>query len=390
MGLWKKLTGEFVDIVEWLDDTNDTLVYRFERYGNEIKYGAKLVVREGQQAVFINEGQIADVFTPGTYTLETQNLPILSTLKGWKHGFESPFKAEVYFCSTRQFTDLKWGTPGPVTMRDKEFGAVRVTAYGIFSMRIKDPAVFIREIVGTDGNFSTSEISSNLRGKIGMRIKEVMPETGIPILDLEGKVMMLGEMLVDRINPSFKEFGLQLTEVQVQDLGLPEEVERAIDKGGAMRAIGNMQAYTQYETASAIKDAAQNPSGTAGAGIGMGMGFSMANQMAGAMGQGQQPPQQAPQQAGPGVPPPIPQAVQFYVAVGGQQTGPFDLAVIQQQIQAGQVAKDALVWNTGHGRLDGRRRSSGACRIFRRHAAAFASAAAPGLMAGLWIKRILY
>ncbi|WP_028313578.1 SPFH domain-containing protein [Desulfatibacillum aliphaticivorans] len=346
MGLWKKLTGEFVDIVEWLDDTNDTLVFRFERYGNEIKYGAKLVVREGQQAVFINEGQIADVFTPGTYTLETRNLPILSTLKGWKHGFESPFKAEVYFCSTRQFTDLKWGTPGPVTMRDKEFGAVRVTAYGIFSMRIKDPAKFIREIVGTDGNFSTSEISSNLRGKIGMRIKEVMPETGIPILDLEGKVMMLGEMLVDRINPSFKEFGLQLTEVQVQDLGLPEEVERAIDKGGAMRAIGNMQAYTQYETASSIKDAAQNPSGTAGAGIGMGMGFSMANQMAGAMGQGQQP-QQAPQQGGPGVPPPIPQAVQFYVAVGGQQTGPFDLAVIQQQIQAGQVAKDALVWKQG-------------------------------------------
>ncbi|ACL04224.1 band 7 protein [Desulfatibacillum aliphaticivorans] len=347
MGLWKKLTGEFVDIVEWLDDTNDTLVFRFERYGNEIKYGAKLVVREGQQAVFINEGQIADVFTPGTYTLETRNLPILSTLKGWKHGFESPFKAEVYFCSTRQFTDIKWGTPGPVTMRDKEFGAVRVTAYGIFSMRIKDPATFIREIVGTDGNFSTSEISSNLRGKIGMRIKEVMPETGIPILDLEGKVMMLGEMLVDRINPSFKEFGLQLTEVQVQDLGLPEEVERAIDKGGAMRAIGNMQAYTQYETASSIKDAAQNPSGTAGAGIGMGMGFSMANQMAGAMGQGQQPQQQAPQQAGPGVPPPIPQAVQFYVAVGGQQTGPFDLAVIQQQIQAGQVAKDALVWKQG-------------------------------------------
>ena len=168
MGLWDKLKGELVDIVEWLDDTKDTMVYRFERYDNEIKYGAKLVVREGQVAVFINQGQLADVFYPGTYTLQTENLPILSTLKGWKHGFSSPFKAEVYFCSTRQFTEMKWGTPGPCTMRDPEFGVVRVTAFGIYSMRVQDPATFMREVVGTDGRFTTDEIQNNLRGKIGV------------------------------------------------------------------------------------------------------------------------------------------------------------------------------------------------------------------------------
>ena len=173
--LWKKLAGELIDIVEWLDDSNNTLVYRFERMNNEIKYGAKLTVREGQMAVFINEGQMADVFKPGMYTLTTQNLPILATRKGWKYGFESPFKAEVYFVSTRKFTDLKWGTPGPATMRDKEFGIVRATAFGIYAIRVKDPGIFIKDISGTEGRFTTDQIQENLRGKIGTRIKEVLP-----------------------------------------------------------------------------------------------------------------------------------------------------------------------------------------------------------------------
>ena len=274
MGIIDKVKGELLDIIQWLDDTDDTLVYRFERYNNEIKHHAKLVVREGQVAVFINEGQLADVFNPGTYTLETANLPLLATLQGWKYGFESPFKAEIYFCSTRQFTNLKWGTPGPCTMRDPEFGAVRVTAYGLYSIKIKAPERFIREVVGTDGIFSTSSIEDNLRGKIGTRIKEVMPEAGIPILDLESKVVQLGETLKSRIVPAFEPLGLDLVEVQVQDIGLPEEVEQAIDKAGAMRAIGDMQSYTQYETASAIRDAANNPGGLAAAGVGVGMGLA--------------------------------------------------------------------------------------------------------------------
>lgn len=348
MGLWDKLKGELIDIIQWLDDTNDTMVYRFERYGNEIKYNAKLVVREGQMAAFVNEGQLADVFKPGTYTLETRNLPVLATLQGWKYGFESPFKAEVYFCSTRQFTNLKWGTPSPCTMRDPEFGAVRVTSFGLYSIKIKDPATFIREIVGTEGSFSTDSIEDNLRGKIGSRIKEVMPDSGIPVIDLESKVVQLGETLKSRIAPAFEAFGLELMEVQVQDIGLPEEVERAIDKAGAIRALGSMQAYTQYETASAIRDAAGNPGGLAAAGVGVGMGLGMGGQMAGAMGglfnaQGQA---QAAQD-GNVTPPPLPPQLQLYVAVNGQQAGPFEMPEIKQMVVSGKVTRETLVWKQG-------------------------------------------
>ncbi len=333
MGLFDKIRGEFVDIVEWLDPTQDTLVHRFERYANEIKYEAQLVVREGQQAVFISEGKIADVFKPGRYVLETKNLPILSTLQGWKYGFHSPFKAEVYFCSTRQFTNLKWGTPGPVTMRDKEFGAVRVTSFGIYAIRVNDPGLFIKEIVGTDGNFTTESIEENLRGKIGLRIKEVLPETGIPIIDLESKVVMLAKMLKDRIAPDFAGFGLELTEVQVQDIGLPEEVERAIDKAGSMKAVGDLRAFTQYQTAESIPEAAANPGGTAAAGVGMGMGFAMANQMGQSMSgqQGQ-------------TPPPLPG---YYAVLGGKQAGPFDIEALKQKAIAGDITRDTLVWKSG-------------------------------------------
>lgn len=358
MALWDKLKAEFIDIIQWLDDTNDTLIYRFPRHNNEIKYNAKLVVREGQCAVFINEGQIADIFPPGTYTLSTQNLPILATLKGWKYGFESPFKAEVYFCSTRQFTNLKWGTPGPCTMRDPEFGAVRVTAFGIYAVKIKDPALFIREVAGTDGSFTTEEIQDNLKGKIGLRIKEVMPELKIPVIDLESKVYTLGEMLKERIAPAFEGLGLNLTEIQVQDVGLPEEVERAIDKAGAMKAIGNMQMYTQYETAGSINDAANNPGGLAAAGVGIGMGFGMGGQMAGTMGgafgnmaqqSGSTPGFSggAPQAGTAGPPPLPPQTMQLYIAINGQQSGPFDLPTLQQMAAGGQLTRETLVWKQG-------------------------------------------
>lgn len=344
MALWDKLKGELIDIIQWLDDSNDTLLYRFPRYNNEIKYNAKLVVREGQMAVFINEGQIADVFGPGTYTLTTRNLPVLATLKGWKYGFESPFKAEVYFCSTRQFTNLKWGTPGPCTMRDPEFGAVRVTAFGLYAMKIKDPTVFIREIAGTDSDFSIDEIQENLKGKIGLRIKELLPELQIPVIELESKVVTLGKILQERIAPAFEGFGISLTEVQVQDVGLPEEVERAIDKAGAMRVIGNLQTFTQYETANAIKDAASNPGGLAAAGAGVGIGLGIGGQMAGAMGSIAT---AQPQQAAGMTPPPLPEQVQLFVALGGKQAGPFELPTLQQMVQAGQLTCETLVWKQG-------------------------------------------
>lgn len=344
MALWDKLMGELVDIVEWLDDSNNTLAYRFERYQNEIKYGAKLVVREGQVAVFINEGKLADVFKPGTHELTTQNLPILATLKGWKYGFNSPFKAEVYFCSTRKFTDLKWGTPGPAMMRDKDFGVVRATAFGIYAIRVKDAGIFVKDLVGTDNRFTTDEIQENLRGKIGLRIKEVMPELGIPVIDLEAKVTELGTRLRDRLGTEFEGMGIELVEVQVQDIGLPEEVEKAIDKRGAMAAIGNLQAYTQYETASAIRDAANNPGGAAGAAVGIGAGVAMGAQMMNAMTGGAG---AAPFGAGAAAPPPVPGAVAFHVAANGQQTGPFDLAALQQQAASGNLTRASLVWKAG-------------------------------------------
>jgi len=336
MALWDKLTGELVDIVEWLDDTNDTLAYRFERYQNEIKYGAKLVVREGQLGVFVNEGQLADVFKPGTYTLTTQNLPILATLKGWKYGFNSPFKAEVYFISTRKFTDLKWGTPGPVMMRDRDFGMVRATAYGLYAIRAKDGGIIVKDLVGTEGRFSVAQVEDNLRGKIGLRIKEILPGLGIPVIEMEAKVAEIGARLRDRLAPDFETLGLELVEVQVQDIGLPDEVEKAIDARGAMAAVGNLQAYAQYESASSIRDAAKNPGGAAGAGVGLGAGIAMGAQMMNAM----------TGNAG-AAPPSVPGAVAFHVAVGSQQTGPFDLAALRQQAAAGQLTRNSLVWRNG-------------------------------------------
>ena len=336
----KKLTGELIDIIEWLDDSTNTLVYRYERHNNEIKFGAKLTVREGQMAVFVNEGKIADVFQPGMFTLTTQNIPILSTLQGWKYGFESPFKAEIYFVSTRKFTDLKWGTPGPATMRDSEFGIVRATAFGIYTIRVKDAGIFIKDIAGTEGRFTTEQIQENLRGKIGLRIKEVLPELGLSIIDLEAKVMLMGQMLRDRIGPDFESMGLELCEVQVQDVGLPEEVEKAIDKRGAIAAVGNLSAYTQYETASAIRDAATTPNSAAGAGMGLGAGIAMGAGMVGQMGM-------AAGAMNTAAPPPLPTAVAFHVAVGGAQTGPFDMSALQAQFTGGKLTRDTLVWKTG-------------------------------------------
>ena len=343
----KKLTGELIDIIQWLDDSNNTLVYRFERLNNEIKYGAKLTVREGQMAVFINEGQLADVYKPGMYTLTTQNMPILATLKGWKYGFESPFKAEVYFVSARKITDMKRGTPGPATMRDKEFGIVRATAFGIYTIRIKDPGIFIRDISGTEGRFTTDAIQENLRGKIGLRIKEVMPELGISIIDMEGKVSLMGNMLKERIGPDFEAMGLELCEVQVQDIGLPEEVEKAIDKRGAIAAIGNLQAFTQYETANAIHDAATTPNSAAGAGMGLGAGFAMGGNMFGQMGAAQAAANAGGAAAASAMPPPLPAAMAFHVAINGQQAGPFDMGTLQGQAGSGSLKRDSLVWKAG-------------------------------------------
>ena len=345
MGFFDKIRGELIDIIEWTDSSNDTMVYRFERYDNEIKMGAKLVVREGQVAAFINMGQLADVYTPGMYTLETENMPILSTLLGWKHGFHSPFKAEVYFVSTRRFTDLKWGTKHTITLRDAEFGPVRLRAFGTYAIRVSDAATFIREIVGTDGHFTTDEITDQLRNLIVSRFADIIGESKIPVLDLAANYDELGEFVTKKIATDFTGYGLEITKMLVENISLPEAVEKALDKRASMGVIGNLQQYSQYQTANAMEEAAKNPGGMAAGGMGMGMGFAMANQMGTAMGPGQSQQPQTPQ--GQQVPPPLPGQVMYFVAMNNQQAGPFDLAALGQMAKSGQLTPQGLVWKQG-------------------------------------------
>ncbi|MEM9997034.1 MAG: SPFH domain-containing protein [Bacteroidota bacterium] len=336
MSLWKKMTGQFIDIIEWLDDSHDTLVHRFERADNEIKNGAKLVVREGQIAVLVNEGQLADVYEPGTVTLETQNMPILSTLKGWKYGFESPFKAEVYFVSTRQFTDLKWGTKNPIMLRDPEFGPTRLRAFGTYAMRVGEPVEFLREVVGTNARFRTDGITDQLRNLVVSRFTDALGESKLAVLDLAANTTELGDFLHDKIAPDFGQYGLELVTLLVENVSLPPAVEKALDERTSMGVIGNLGAYTQFQAAQAMGKAAENPGGGASEGIGMGMGFAMAQQMANQMG-GQQGAAQPP-------PPPPPAAPTFHVAVDGQTTGPFDMAALQQQAATGALTAATHVW----------------------------------------------
>jgi membrane protease subunit (stomatin/prohibitin family) len=337
MGIWDKVRGELIDIVQWIDDTNDTMVYRFERYNNQIKYGAQLTVREGQAAVFVNEGKIADSFQPGMYALETKNLPVLSTLQGWKYGFNSPFMAEVYFCSMRQFTDLKWGTMNPIILRDAEFGPVRLRAFGTYVMKINDPLVLIRQIVGTDGRFTVDEIVNQLRNLIVSRFAETLGQSKIPVLDMSANYSELGDFLTKRIAPEFQSYGLELTKLLVENISLPPEVEEAMDKRTSMGVVGNLAAYTQFNIANSIPDAAKNPGGLAAAGAGIGLGMAMAGPMGQAL-SGQQ------QTA---TPPPIPAADMYFVAFEGKQTGPFDIQTLESQAVSGRLTRQSLVWTQG-------------------------------------------
>lgn len=347
MGLWDKLLGEFIDVIQWIDDSNDTLVYRFERHGNEIKFGAKLTVRESQVALFVNEGQLADTFQPGMYELKTNNLPLLSTLQSWKHGFESPFKAEVYFFSTRRFTDLKWGTQNPVMLRDPEFGPIRLRAFGSYAIRVKDAPVFMREIVGTDGRFTTDEITNQLRNMIVSRFANILGQAKIAALDLAGNYDQLGQFLLERIAPEFTAVGIELTNLLVENISLPQEVEAALDKRSSMGIVGNLDQYTQFQAAEALRDAAANPGGGSEA-LNMGLGLAMAQRLTETLARPPQPAAPAPQPAPPPMaPPPLPTATSYFVALNGQQAGPFPMADLQQQIQGGQLTRATLVWAQG-------------------------------------------
>jgi len=337
MGLWERITGQLIDIIEWLDDGEETMVYRFPRNDNEIKYGAKLIVRESQMAVFVNEGQLADIFMPGTYELETANMPILTTLKSWAHGFESPFKAEVYFIATRRFTDLKWGTKNPIMLRDAEFGMVRLRAFGSYEVRVTSGAAFLREIVGTQGVFSAGEITDQLRNIIVARFTDLVGERRIPALDLAANYDELGHFLRDSISVDFAQYGLDLTKILVENVSLPPEVEKVFDKRTSMGIVGDLNRYTQFQAANAMENASKSGGGGAADGLGMGMGFAMASQFSQQMSGG----------GAAQTPPPMPSQAQYYVGIDGNRSGPFDLAGLQTQIRNGRVTRDALVWKTG-------------------------------------------
>ena len=356
-------SGQFIDIIEWTDDGQDTMVYRFERHNNEIKNGAKLVVRPGQVAVLVNEGQIqpgsgggsesgvADVFHPGTHDLTTANMPVLSTLLGWKHGFESPFKAEVYFVKTSKFTDLKWGTRGPVTVECDGYGMFELRTNGSYVIEIEDAPTFIKTIVGTDGKFDVDDISNDLREEIIMQVSDRLGELELNPGKLTGQMKDISEELSAPLQEYFQTLGFKLSKFRVVSLTMPEDVRKELmelSRLGATKLAGAnpaaMQNLTALRASRAMGDMANNSSGTgvAGAGMEMAMGAMMANQMGGALGAaGSSQPQSAPPLPG------VTTQTQYTVAIGKEKHGPYGVDALQTMATDGSFKPELLVWAKG-------------------------------------------
>ncbi|WP_370229770.1 SPFH domain-containing protein [Cognatishimia sp.] len=348
MGIFDFLTGEFIDVIHWVDDTRDTMVWRFEREGHEIKYGAKLTVREGQAAVFVHEGQLADVFTPGLYMLETNNMPIMTTLQHWDHGFKSPFKSEIYFVNTTRFNDLKWGTKNPIMARDPEFGPVRLRSYGTYSIRVADPARFLTEIVGTDGEFTMDEISFQIRNIIVQEFSKVIAGSGIPVLDMAANTGEFGKIVAEAIDPVVQQYGLSIPELYIENISLPPAVEAALDERTSRGIAGNLNDHMKCKAAEAL-----GQGGMAGGAMEAGMGAALGLQMGamatgatqggpwGAAGQAT-----APAAASPAPPPPPVEHV-WHIAENGKTTGPFSKARLGRMAEEGGLTRETFVWTAG-------------------------------------------
>ncbi|MFY9212080.1 MAG: SPFH domain-containing protein [Aestuariivita sp.] len=345
MGIFDFLSGEFIDVIHWVDDTRDTMVWRFEREGHAIKYGAKLTVREGQAAVFVHEGQLADVFTPGLYMLETNNMPIMTTLQHWDHGFKSPFKSEIYFVNTTRFNNLKWGTKNPVICRDPEFGPVRLRAFGTYSVRVADPAKFLIEIVGTDGEFTMDEISFQLRNIIVQEFSRTIARAGIPVMDMAANTRELGQLVARDIAPTIAQYGLEIPELYVENISLPPAVEEVMDKRTSMGVIGNLSEYMQFQAAEAL---ARDGAGAAAiqAGLGAGLGMQIGHQAAQAGPWGARPVEAAPQPAAI-MPPPPPVEHVWHIAENGETRGPFSKASMGRMASDGALTRESFVWTAG-------------------------------------------
>jgi membrane protease subunit (stomatin/prohibitin family) len=349
MGLFDRIAHELIDIIEWVDNTQNTLVWKFPRYDNAIKMGAKLIVRESQAAVFMNGGRVADVYMAGTYELQTGNMPILTTLMSWKYGFNSPFKADVYFVSLRQFTNQKWGTKNPVMLRDAEFGPVRLRAFGSFNFKVNDPKVFITEIAATNPEFVLEDINEQLRNTAVSRGMDAVAQSKIPVLDLAANYDEVGALITKNIQPDFAEIGLLLTKLLVENISLPPEVEQMLDKRSEMGILGNLGAYAQFQAANAIEKSAENTIGgnLGSAGMGLGVGAAMMGQVGNIFQQNQFNPNAPKAASSADLPPDLPPTVQYHIAKDGKADGPHTLAEINVMVASGQISRETMVWTKG-------------------------------------------
>lgn len=279
MDFLKIIKNQLIEVIEWTDDSRDTLSYRWPDEDKEIKNGAQLIVRESQQVQFVSAGQYADLFGPGKHTLSTENIPILSTIQGWKYGFQSPFKCDVYYINTRLFTGNKWGTSNPVMVRDKDFGVVRLRAFGSYDFRIVQPAKFLKEVAGTDQNFRLDEFADTMRSRIVSIFSEALAKAQVPVLDVATRYSDLGEALLQLINPAVTDkYGLEITSFILENVSVPPEVEQAIDKRSSMSAIGNLNDYVKYQMGQAMANGGEGAAAATMPAT-MAMGFGMAQEM---------------------------------------------------------------------------------------------------------------
>lgn len=287
MGLFDAIRKQLLKVIEWKDDSTDTLVYRYpiQDSRDEIMNGCQLIVTESQVAILVKDGQIGDIFGPGRHKLETKNLPILTKIAGWKYGFDSPFKADVYYINTKQFINQPWGTTNPVMMSDKEFGPVRIRAFGKYAYRVTDAGKFMKEIFGTKKDYSTKALEDYFKSMVVSGFSSTLSKAGIPVLEIAGKYYELAELIKQTVQEDFNEIGLTLVELFIENVSLPKEVEETIDKRTSVGIMSDkMGSYVTYEAAGAMRDAAKNEgNGLAGAGMGLGAGVSMGNLMSNAL-----------------------------------------------------------------------------------------------------------
>lgn len=337
------LKGQFLEIIEWTDDSRDTLSFRYPDEGKEIKRGAQLIVRESQVAQFVYLGEFGDTFGPGKHSLVTDNIPILSTLKGWKYGFESPFKADIYYINTRLFTGNKWGTSNPIMMRDADFGIVRVRAFGIFDFKIVEPKLFLREVAGSDHHFRLDEFADTMRSRIVSVFSDALATAKIPVLDLATRYSDLGDALLPVINPTMiGKYGIEITSFVLENASVPPEVEKAIDARSSMGAVGNLNDYVKFQMAQGMANGGGGAGGTAAE---LAVGFGIAQQM---MAQGGL-------SVNPAVPPPLPGAAAAVAATAAAPTVSLDVLTPAQVAQALGVTEADVIASIDAGDLKGKK-----------------------------------